>query len=73
MAKLVAPLLLIQGLNDPRVPVGEALQIYQELEDRHVPTGLIVFPDEGHGPSKRGNVVLALGHTIAFFDRYLKD
>ena len=26
--KVKAPLLLIQGVNDPRVPVGEALQIY---------------------------------------------
>jgi dipeptidyl aminopeptidase/acylaminoacyl peptidase len=69
--KIKAPLLSIQGVNDPRVPVGEALQIYKELEARKIPGGLILFPDEGHGTSKRGNQVLALGHAIAFFEKHL--
>ncbi len=69
--KIKAPLLSIQGVNDPRVPVGEALQIYKELEARKIPGGLILFPDEGHGTAKRGNQVLALGHTIAFFEKHL--
>jgi dipeptidyl aminopeptidase/acylaminoacyl peptidase len=70
--KLAGPLLLIQGVNDPRVPVGEALQIHRALERRGIPGGLILFPDEGHGTAKRGNRVLALGHTIAFFQEHLR-
>jgi dipeptidyl aminopeptidase/acylaminoacyl peptidase len=69
--KIKAPLLSIQGVNDPRVPVGEALQIYRELEARKIPGGLILFADEGHGTAKRSNQVLALGHTIAFFEKHL--
>ena len=69
--KINAPLLSIQGVNDPRVPVGEAVQIYKELEARKIPGGLILFPDEGHGTSKRGNQVLAVGHTLAFFEQHL--
>jgi len=72
VAKIRAPLLSIQGVNDPRVPVGEALQIVRELERRKVPSGLILFPDEGHGFSKRANQVLAIGHTIAFFETHLR-
>jgi dipeptidyl aminopeptidase/acylaminoacyl peptidase len=71
VGKVKAPLMLIQGVNDPRVPVGESLQIYQQLEHRKIPGGLILFPDEGHGASKRGNIVLAIGHTIAFFENHL--
>lgn len=71
IAKIRAPLLVIGGVNDPRVPVGESLQIYKQLEQRKLPSGLILFPDEGHGAVKRGNVVLALGHTIAFFEKHL--
>ena len=71
IAKIKAPLLVIAGLNDPRVPVGESVQIHKQLEQRKIPGGLIVFPDEGHGPSKRGNIVLTLGHTIAFFEKHL--
>lgn len=69
--KIKAPLLSIQGVNDPRVPVGEALQIFKELEARKIPGGLILFPDEGHGTAKRSNRVLAVGHTIAFFEKHL--
>lgn len=70
--KIKAPLLSIQGVNDPRVPAGEALQIYRELEARRIPGGLILFPDEGHGTAKRGNRVLSAGHTLAFFEKHLK-
>ena len=41
------------------------------LERRKIPGGLILFPDEGHGASKRGNIVLQIGHTIAFFEKHL--
>ncbi len=71
VGKVKSPLLLIQGLNDPRTPVGEALLIYRELERRKIPGGMIVFPDEGHGAAKRSNVVLQHGHTLAFFEKHL--
>lgn len=70
--RIKAPLLLIQGVSDPRVPVGEAVQIHQALTDRGIPSGLILFADEGHGASKRSNQVLSIGHTIAFFEKHLK-
>ena len=69
---LSAPLLLIQGASDPRVPVGEALQMYDAATKKGVPTGLIIFPDEGHGAQKRENRVLQTGHAVLWFDRYLK-
>ena len=70
--RLQAPLLLIQGASDPRVPVGEALQMYDAATKRGVPAGLIIFADEGHGTQKRGNQVLAIGHTIEWMQRYLQ-
>ena len=71
VTKVKSPLLLIQGVNDPRTPVGEALVIYRELESRKIPTGLILFPDEGHGAAKRSNIVQQSGHTISFFEKHL--
>ncbi len=70
--RLKAPLLVMQGVNDPRVPVGEALLIHEALTDRGIPSGLILFGDEGHGASKRSNQVLSIGHTIAFFEKQLR-
>ncbi|MDP2342817.1 MAG: prolyl oligopeptidase family serine peptidase [Deltaproteobacteria bacterium] len=67
-----APLLLIQGATDPRVPVGEALQMYEVLAKKNLGAQMIVFPDEGHGVQKRENAVLMLGHSLAFFEKHLK-
>jgi dipeptidyl aminopeptidase/acylaminoacyl peptidase len=72
IAKLSAPLLLIQGASDPRVPVGESIQMHEALDKRGVPTKLMVFPDEGHGTQKRENKVLEIGHTLAFFESHLR-
>src|SRR4029078_11523749 len=47
--KVSAPLLLIQGANDPRVPVGEAVQMHDALEKRGVKSALITCPGQGTG------------------------
>lgn len=67
-----APLLLIQGVSDPRVPVGEAVQMYDAMKAKGQEAQLILFADEGHGSQKRSNQVLQWGHTLEFFKRYLK-
>jgi len=66
-----APLLIMQGASDPRVPAGEAIQIHDALERRGVSCSLMIFPDEGHGAQKRENRVLMLGGAIAFFEKEL--
>jgi dipeptidyl aminopeptidase/acylaminoacyl peptidase len=65
------PLLIIQGANDPRVPAGEAIQMYDAMKKRGLGAELILFPDEGHGASKRSNRVLELGHALRFFAAHL--
>jgi dipeptidyl aminopeptidase/acylaminoacyl peptidase len=70
--KVKGPLLLIQGANDPRVPVGEAIQFHEALEKRGVKSPLIIFPDEGHGAQKRENKVLQSGNALDFFEKHLK-
>ena len=66
------PLLLIQGVNDPRAPVGEAVQLQEALERLGANSTLMLFADEGHGAAKRANRVLEAGHVLQFFDRHLK-
>ncbi|MGQ5523674.1 S9 family peptidase [Chitinimonas sp. PSY-7] len=70
--KLKDPLLIIQGVSDPRVPVGEAVQMYEAAQKRGVASELILFADEGHGATKRENQVMSIGHTLRFFETYLK-
>lgn len=69
--KVKSPLMIIQGANDPRVPVGEALQIHETLTKKKIDSQLIVFADEGHGSAKKENQVLEIGHTIEFFKKHL--
>lgn len=71
--KIKSPLLIIQGVNDPRVPAGEALQIHQTLQAKKISSNLILFADEGHGSRKRSNQVLEIGHTIQFFKQHLAN
>jgi dipeptidyl aminopeptidase/acylaminoacyl peptidase len=48
-AKIVTPLLVVQGANDPRVNRAEAEQIVIALRDRGFPAEYLLAPDEGHG------------------------
>ncbi len=70
--RVKAPILIMQGATDPRVPAGEAIQIHDAIEQKGVPCELMLFPDEGHGAQKRENKVLMIGHAIRFFTEQLK-
>jgi dipeptidyl aminopeptidase/acylaminoacyl peptidase len=68
-----APLFIIHGTNDPRVPVGEAHQIHRALLERAVACELAVYDDEGHGLMKLRNRLDAYPRAVAFLDRALRD
>jgi dipeptidyl aminopeptidase/acylaminoacyl peptidase len=53
--RIVAPLLVIQGANDPRVNKAESEQIVISLRDRGHPVEYLSAPDEGHGFAGREN------------------
>lgn len=69
--QIKGPLMIIQGVNDPRVPAGEAIQMFEKIKNKGVPTALILFSDEGHGSAKKENQILEIGNTIEFFNKYL--
>ncbi|WP_370864629.1 S9 family peptidase [Nocardioides agariphilus] len=68
---LVAPLFVIHGANDPRVPLSEAEQIKAALDDKGVDCELRVYPDEGHGLAKRANRLDAYPDAIEFLVQHL--
>lgn len=73
LEKISSPLLLAHGANDIRVPAGESVQLQKILEKQKPGLSeLILYPDEGHGISKRGNRVHMLAYLIDFFNRHLK-
>jgi len=66
-----APLFVIHGRNDPRVPVSEAAQLYDAVIANGVECELHVFDDEGHGLTKRANKVDAYARAFEFLGRHL--
>jgi dipeptidyl aminopeptidase/acylaminoacyl peptidase len=66
-----APLFIIHGANDPRVPLGEAEQIHEVLTERGVRNELLVYEDEGHGLSKLVNRIDAYPQVAAFLHEVL--
>ncbi|MEO8306997.1 MAG: S9 family peptidase [Pseudomonadota bacterium] len=65
------PLLIVQGLNDPRVPASESEQMLQQLRLNGTDTWYLAAKDEGHGFRKKANRDVYLA-TVAQFLRQLK-
>lgn len=68
VAAIKAPLFVIHGANDPRVPVEEAEQIVKALRARQHKVEYMRFENEGHGLARRENRIKAYGSLTAFFD-----
>ena len=67
-----APLFVIHGRNDPRVPVSETEQMVARLRERKVPCELVIYEDEGHGLARLANRLDALPRAVAFLAEVLK-
>ncbi|MFO7832735.1 MAG: S9 family peptidase [Halohasta sp.] len=67
-----APLFVLHGENDPRVPVDEAEQIADEAREQGVPVEKIVFADEGHGITKLENRIEAYRAIVEFLAEHAK-
>lgn len=70
--KITAPLMVIHGANDPRVPVSEAEQIVDALRQRNHPIEYLRYEDEGHGIVKLHNRIDAYGKMADFLDKWIK-
>jgi len=70
--KIRKPLMVLQGANDPRVVKAESDDLVAAVRKNGVPVEYVVFPDEGHGFSKKKNQIEGYGKVLAFLDTYLK-
>ena len=53
--RIVKPLLIGQGANDPRVNQAESDQIVDAMKAKGIPVTYVLYPDEGHGFAKPAN------------------
>ena len=71
--KIKAPLMVLQGANDPRVLKVESDEIVAAARKNGVAVEYVVFPDEGHGFVKKENEIKGYSGVIAFLDAHLKQ
>jgi len=65
------PMLILQGENDPRVPKEESDQVVARLRALGRRVEYVVYPEEGHGFTKRANATDAYGRIVDFLTREL--
>jgi dipeptidyl aminopeptidase/acylaminoacyl peptidase len=69
--KIVAPLFVAQGANDPRVPLPEAEQIVKKVREGGRDVWYMLAADEGHGFQKKANRDAFAAATTQFYERHL--
>jgi dipeptidyl aminopeptidase/acylaminoacyl peptidase len=70
-ANIRKPLFIVQGANDPRVPLSEAEQMRDTLKKAGVPVWYLVARDEGHGFAKKSNRDFQFYSTVLFIKEFL--
>ena len=68
---IAVPLFVVQGKNDPRVPVTEAEQMVKALRDHGGTVWYLMAKDEGHGFAKKRNADYQVLATIQFWRDFL--
>lgn len=70
-ARWKTPVLIIHGEKDYRCPISESLMLHEALQQRGVPSELLVFPDENHWILRPRNVIAWYDAVTTFLDHHL--
>ncbi len=70
-SKITKPLFIVQGGNDPRVPLSEAEQMAAKVKANGTPLWYLMAKDEGHGFRKKNNADFQFYATVKFVEEFL--
>ncbi|MEU8318189.1 prolyl oligopeptidase family serine peptidase [Nonomuraea sp. NPDC048881] len=71
LGKITTPMLVIHGDKDYRVPIGESLRLWWDLQRTDVESKFLYFPDENHWILKPGNIVAWYETVLAFLAQHV--
>jgi dipeptidyl aminopeptidase/acylaminoacyl peptidase len=71
VSKIRTPILIVQGQNDPRVPLSESQQMLAAVRKNGVPVWYVVGKNEGHGFAKKANQDYLQAVEVLFLRRFL--
>ncbi|MCX5386891.1 S9 family peptidase [Streptomyces sp. NBC_00083] len=69
--RIRTPMLVVHGGKDYRVPVGQGMALFQDLQRLGVPVKFLHFPDEGHWILGPGHARLWYAALLNFFDHHV--
>ena len=72
-SRITKPLFVVQGGNDPRVPLTEAEQMVAKVRENGSPVWYLMAKDEGHGFRKKNNADFQFYATVMFVKQFLVD
>jgi len=72
-ARISKPLLVVQGLNDPRVPASESQQMVAKIRARGGEVWYLAAKDEGHGFRKKANRDFYQRTVVTFLEKQLAE
>jgi dipeptidyl aminopeptidase/acylaminoacyl peptidase len=70
-SKIHTPILIVQGQNDPRVPLSEAEQVLSAVKSNEVPVWYVVGKNEGHGFARKVNQDYLQAVEVLFLRQFL--
>ncbi len=70
--KSKTPTLIVHGLDDTRVPPGQAKELYRALRHAKVPAEVVFYPREGHGLGERAHQIDFMERFVAWFDTHVR-
>ena len=70
---ITTPMLVIHGDKDYRVPIGEGLRLWYDLQRRGVESKFLYYPDENHWVLTPGNHTIWNETVLAFLDHHVLD
>jgi len=69
--KISVPLLITHGENDTRVPLGEAIKMWDIVTKRGIYSELIIGEKEGHGFKQKSVIEYCNAARVGFLERFL--
>ena len=71
ISNITTPVLLMHGVDDPSVPVGQYYQFYRAMKDCGKEVRLLLFPREGHGFTEKKHIEQYMDETVKWFKKYM--
>ncbi|MGX6647602.1 alpha/beta fold hydrolase [Maricaulaceae bacterium MS644] len=71
--RIVRPMLVVQGANDPRVLQVESDELVAAARENGATVEYVLFPDEGHGFRRRENRITASNAYLDFLETHMGD